>query len=313
LLDCAISRGDVGERDGRRVVALGRTPVRPANAQRRRPACATANQQHDGEHACCKRDRGHVGRQEQQGALAGLGINADGGSVGRQAVDENGRFRVARWIRGPVLHRRRLGSRQVEAGHGVVDVVDHRGLDPAGGGERFQGAEGKLISRCRRGGRDQSRDNEAADGDQGRDDAREESGSGGTLIHRILTPQAPAQWSRWRRVDSIAAVEPIGDSPDADEAADRAVDQTALLDGEDPGSKYPEDVLHWINAYSELIEFKEGLINKSRSEIADMENPNARKEADDVDVTILVAELDRYQKRLRFWKQRREDLHHNGA
>jgi hypothetical protein len=108
-------------------------------------------------------------------------------------------------------------------------------------------------------------------------------------------------------------VEPIGDSPDADEAAERAVDQTALLDGEDPASKHPEDVLHWINAYSELIHFKEGLLNKSHNEIAEMENPNARREADAVDVTILGAELDRYQKRLRFWKQRREDLHLKGA
>jgi len=104
-----------------------------------------------------------------------------------------------------------------------------------------------------------------------------------------------------------------GDALDADEAAERAVDQTALLDGEDPTSKHPEDVRHWISAYSELIGFKEGLLNKSQSEISEMENPNARKEADAVDVTILVAELDRYQKRLRFWKQRSEDLHVNGA
>jgi hypothetical protein len=112
-------------------------------------------------------------------------------------------------------------------------------------------------------------------------------------------------------------VEPIGDqpgdAPDADEAAERAVDEAALLDGEDPGSTHPEDVTHWINAYTELIGFKEGLLNKSRSEISEMENPNARKEADAVDVTILVAELDRYQKRLRFWTRRREDLHVNGV
>ena len=104
-----------------------------------------------------------------------------------------------------------------------------------------------------------------------------------------------------------------GDAPDADEAAERAVDETALLDGEDPRSTHPEDVTHWIDAYTELIAFKEGLLNKSRSEISAMENPNARKEADAVDVTILVAEMDRYQKRLRFWNRRREDLHVNGA
>ena len=104
-----------------------------------------------------------------------------------------------------------------------------------------------------------------------------------------------------------------GDAPDADEAAERAVDETALLDGEDPASTHPEDVTHWINAYTELIAFKEGLLNTSRSEIAEMENPNARKEADAVDVTILAAELDRYQKRLRFWTRRGEGLHVNGA
>ena len=104
-----------------------------------------------------------------------------------------------------------------------------------------------------------------------------------------------------------------GAAPDADQAAERAVDETALLDGEDPESTHPEDVTHWINAYTELIEFKQGLLDSSRSEIAEMENPNARKEARAVDVTILVAELDRYQKRLRFWTRRGEELHVNGA
>jgi hypothetical protein len=112
-------------------------------------------------------------------------------------------------------------------------------------------------------------------------------------------------------------VAPTGDisgaALDADQAAERAVDETALLDGEDPGSTHPEDVTHWINAYTELIAFKEELLNSSRSEIAEMENPNARKEAHAVDVTILAAELDRFQKRLRFWTRRGEDLHVNGA
>lgn len=101
------------------------------------------------------------------------------------------------------------------------------------------------------------------------------------------------------------------DAPNAGEARDaarRAVEPTGLLKGEDPESRHPDDVKHWINAYSELVEFKEGVLSKSRGEISDMDNASSRKEAGEVDVTILKAELARFRERLDFWLQRREEL-----
>ncbi|HYL70467.1 MAG TPA: hypothetical protein VEY89_04100 [Candidatus Dormibacteraeota bacterium] len=95
---------------------------------------------------------------------------------------------------------------------------------------------------------------------------------------------------------------------DARDAARRAVEPTGLLKGEDPESRHPDDVKHWINAYSELVHFKEGVLGKSRGAISGMDNPSSRKEATEVDVTILSAELARYRERLDFWLQRREEL-----
>lgn len=95
---------------------------------------------------------------------------------------------------------------------------------------------------------------------------------------------------------------------DAQEAADRAVDPTGLLDGEDPRSAHPDDIDHWIHAYSELIDFKKGVLAASQGEISEMRNPDSRKEADQVDLTILEAEMHRYQQRLDFWKRRQSEL-----
>jgi len=100
---------------------------------------------------------------------------------------------------------------------------------------------------------------------------------------------------------------------DARDAARRAVEPNSLLHGEDPDSRHPDDVKHWIDAYSELVDFKEGVLNKSRDEISDMDNPSSRKEAAEVDVTILRTELARFRERLDFWLKRREELKTSGA
>ena len=100
---------------------------------------------------------------------------------------------------------------------------------------------------------------------------------------------------------------------DAHDAAHRAVEPSGLLRGEDPDSRHPDDVQHWINAYSELVTFKERVLNKSRDSISDMDNPSSRKEAAEVDVTILRAELARFRERLDFWVNRREELKTGGA
>jgi hypothetical protein len=100
---------------------------------------------------------------------------------------------------------------------------------------------------------------------------------------------------------------------DPKEAADRSVDPDALLDGEDPRSRHPDDVRHWISAYSELIEYKERLLATSSRDRATMENPSARTETAEVDVPILRTELGRYRRRLDFWQRRNSELRTTGA
>lgn len=92
------------------------------------------------------------------------------------------------------------------------------------------------------------------------------------------------------------------------DAVVRAIDQDALLDGEDPTSPHLEDADHWISVYRELIDFKESLLNSSQEDAAQLEHPEARTEATHVDGTILLAELERFRRRLEFWKQRQEQL-----
>lgn len=94
----------------------------------------------------------------------------------------------------------------------------------------------------------------------------------------------------------------------AKQASEKAVDGQALLDGENPATRHPEDAEHWAAAYSELINFKESLLDNGESNIEQMSNPNSKLEARQVDMTLLQAELNRYRARLEFWKQRQKEL-----
>jgi hypothetical protein len=97
-------------------------------------------------------------------------------------------------------------------------------------------------------------------------------------------------------------------SMEAEEAVSRAIDQDALLDGEDPETPHVEDADHWISVYQELIDFKISLLNATHDEAAQLEHAEARHEATDVDGTLLRAELARFRRRLAFWHDRRERL-----
>lgn len=105
--------------------------------------------------------------------------------------------------------------------------------------------------------------------------------------------------------DKAAAMTP-------EDAALRAVDQDALLEGEDPASPHVDDAEHWISVYRELIEFKASVLGASAGEIADLDHKESRSEAKQVDVPILRAELERFRRRLAFWQARLEQLRSEG-
>lgn len=96
-------------------------------------------------------------------------------------------------------------------------------------------------------------------------------------------------------------------NPDVDKAIAQ-VQRDRLLDGEDPKSTYLDDAAHWITVYSELVLFKERLVDAAQTGMLNMSEALARHEAAEVDLPVLLAERDRLKQRLDFWKERRREL-----
>jgi hypothetical protein len=91
-------------------------------------------------------------------------------------------------------------------------------------------------------------------------------------------------------------------------AAEQAVDPDRLLEGEDPETRYVEDAAHWITVYSELVLFKERLVDSAGQALTNMTETQARDEVGKTDLMVLTAERDRLRRRLDYWKERQRDL-----
>ena len=75
-----------------------------------------------------------------------------------------------------------------------------------------------------------------------------------------------------------------------------------LLAGEDPETIRPRDAHHWITIYAELVGFKNQLLVRVNE---GMEGVSSAARADlQEDVDLVVAQLGRYERRLRFWSTR---------
>ena len=75
-----------------------------------------------------------------------------------------------------------------------------------------------------------------------------------------------------------------------------------LLAGEDPETIRPRDAQHWITIYAEMIGFKMNMLKQVRSALAGV-SAAARVDLQD-DVTLLEAQLERYERRVAFWSER---------
>ncbi len=91
-------------------------------------------------------------------------------------------------------------------------------------------------------------------------------------------------------------------------AADKSVDPERLLAGEDPKTRYVEDAAHWVTVYSELVLFKERLVDTAQQGLLQATEDAARAEIANIDLIALSAERDRLLRRLDFWKQRQRQL-----
>lgn len=79
------------------------------------------------------------------------------------------------------------------------------------------------------------------------------------------------------------------------------------LEGEDIRTSHWEDARHWMSIYGDLLEFKQGLIDRIRRDLTRLE-PVARKAAE-VDLNMIESQMLGYQKRLELWTRRVWDLH----
>jgi DNA-binding response OmpR family regulator len=78
------------------------------------------------------------------------------------------------------------------------------------------------------------------------------------------------------------------------------------LEGEDLKTSHWEDARHWMSIYADLLEFKRGLIERVRRDLANLQ-PDARKAAA-VDLRIIDDQMQGYQHRLDLWYRRIWDL-----
>jgi len=75
-----------------------------------------------------------------------------------------------------------------------------------------------------------------------------------------------------------------------------------LLAGENPETIRPRDAHHWITVYAELVGFKNQLLVRV-NEGMEAVSSAARVDLQE-DVDLVVAQLGRYERRLRFWSAR---------
>jgi|SRR5205814_7280193 len=86
-------------------------------------------------------------------------------------------------------------------------------------------------------------------------------------------------------------------------AAGEATDGGRLLPGEDPATRYEDDARHWVRVYSELLNTKTKLLDSLLQDIERAGDPAVTDELDR-DQAIMLAEIDRFNRRIQFWQQR---------
>jgi len=95
--------------------------------------------------------------------------------------------------------------------------------------------------------------------------------------------------------------------PHALDAAKKSVDQSRLLPAEDPETSLVEDAEHWMRVYEELVTGKHEILDVL-AESATNASAEARTELEQTDSVTLHEELERFERRLSFWRARYQEL-----
>jgi DNA-binding response OmpR family regulator len=83
-------------------------------------------------------------------------------------------------------------------------------------------------------------------------------------------------------------------------------DVSRPLEGEHIETTHWEDARHWMSIYGDLLEFKRGILDRMRRDIAKL--PAIAQRAAEVDVRLIEGQMAGYQKRLELWYRRLWDL-----
>jgi len=79
------------------------------------------------------------------------------------------------------------------------------------------------------------------------------------------------------------------------------------MHGEDVQSRSPEEIAHWITAYQELLGFKDRLLNDMNEGMKSLSKP-ASAEIQELDVSLILTQRERYVRRLDFWLSRQTEV-----
>jgi hypothetical protein len=90
-------------------------------------------------------------------------------------------------------------------------------------------------------------------------------------------------------------------------ASAQGADPDRLLEGEDPETLQVHDAEHWIRVYQDLLAFKRQLLATANEMVTDMDDA-ARDEVGKTDIIAMDAEAGKFQRRLQYWQQRRDEL-----
>src|SRR5438270_9424825 len=89
----------------------------------------------------------------------------------------------------------------------------------------------------------------------------------------------------------------IGDAASVRWAGDR----DRLMTGERPESPFPEDAIHWVRVYRDLLAFNSQVMEAISDRLASAASPNSPGQPD---LELLQAHLGRLRWRLAFWEGR---------
>jgi len=80
------------------------------------------------------------------------------------------------------------------------------------------------------------------------------------------------------------------------------------MDGEsDPKSASMEQALYWRQTYLEILAMEEKVLHRIRDLMAE-QSPEARREVELTNVPVVVAQAERFRRRLGFWTARVHEL-----